>query len=236
MYSWRAQIGIIAPSVSPNIERDFARFVPKGVGTATTRVEFSGKPTPEELQKMIRQLSQTASIFRSMHHDCVAFGCTSGSLIGGAGFDKECCAIIEEACGWKGLTTSTAVLDAFEALGAGSTAVLTPYPDETNELERQFLEDNGIHVTHITGMKFQEPRICYIHPETVYSHVKKLDLSGADSIFISCTGLNVLDIIEPIETDFGLPVITSNQATIWGALRCSRVREKISHLGRLLTI
>lgn len=236
MYSWRAQIGVIAPSVSPNIERDFARFAPDGVGVATTRIEFSGNPIASELQKMVDRLSITASIYKSMPHDCVVFGCTSGSLIGGMNFDKQCCKTIEEACGCKGLTTSTAVLEAFSCLKTGTTAVLTPYPDETNNLERQFLEDNGIHVTCITGMKFKEPRICYIGPETVYQHIKQLNLAGAESIFISCTGLNVLDIIEDIETDFGLPVITSNQSTLWSALRHSRVKTRIPYLGKLLTL
>ena len=236
MYSWRAQIRVIAPSVSPNIERDFARFVPKGVGVATTRIEFSGNPTASELQKMVDKLSETASIYKSMYHDCVVFGCTSGSLIGGMDFDRQCCEKIRDACGWEGLTTSTAVLEAFRALGTGTTVVLTPYPDSTNELEKQFLEDNGIHVTSITGMEFKEPRICYVSPETVYQYVKGLDLTGAESIFISCTGLNVLDIIETIETDFGLPVITSNQATLWGTLRHSKVQAGIPHIGKLLTL
>ena len=85
-------------------------------------------------------------------------------------------------------------------------------------------------------MKFKEPRICYISPETVYQHIKQLNLAGAESIFISCTGLNVLDIIEDIETDFGLPVITSNQSTLWSALRHSRVKTRIPYLGKLLTL
>ena len=53
----------------------------------------------------------------------------------------------------------------------------------------------------------------------MYQKVKELDLSYSDCIFISCTGLNVLDIIETIETDFGLPVVTSNQVTLWA--RCA---------------
>lgn len=236
MYSWRAQIGVIAPGVCSNIERDFGRFVPEGVGVATNRIEFSGRPTVQGLMDMVDQLEETAHIYRMFPNDCVVFGCTSGSLIGGADFDKKCCDTIERACGCPGLTTSTTILSAFEALGVNRTAVVTPYPDETNRLEKEFLEANGVAVTSITGMTYPESDIGCIKKELVYGYVKKMDLSSSDSIFISCTGLNVLDIIEIMETDFGLPVITSNQATLWGSLRLSRVGTKIPYLGKLFTI
>ena len=70
----------------------------------------------------------------------------------------------------------------------------------------------------------------------MYQQVKKLDKSGADCLFISCSGLNVLDIIPLLETDWGLPVITSNQATLWACLRHSGVKDVIPSLGRLLTL
>ena len=136
------------------------------------------------------------------------------------------------------LTTSTSLLDAFKALGAGNAAVVTPYPDETNVLEKKFLEDNGVHVTNIKGMTSKRCSLDELsdRPHDIYQHVKNLDLTGADSIFISCTGMNVLDIISTIESDFGLPVLTSNQVTLWGALRKARVGDKIPYLGKLFTI
>lgn len=236
MFAWRAQIGVIAPAVCPHIERDFGRFAPEGVGVSTNRIQFSGKPTVEGLKNMVDCLEDSAKIFEMTEQDCVVFGCTSGSLIGGLGFDVQCSQTIEKACGWPGLTTSTTVLEAFKKLGVNRAAVLTPYPDETNQLEKQFLEANGIGVTTIVGMTPPGGDIIQITPQMVYRYVKQLDLTGADSIFISCTGLNVLDIIHILETDFGLPVITSNQATLWGALRHARVGEKMPYLGKLFTL
>ena len=170
--------------------------------------------------------------------DVITFGCTSGSLVGGTGFDQKCIERIEQTCGYPGLTTSTSLLDAFRALGVSSTAVVTPYPDETNVLEKKFLEDNGIHVTVIRGMTSERCILDELsdRPYDIYQHVKALDLTGAESIFISCTGMNALDIISMIETDFGLPVLTSNQVTLWGALRKARVGDKIPYLGKLFTI
>ncbi len=239
LYNWRAMIGVIAPTTGVAIETDFHRFAPEGVAVVTNRIPFSGNPTPEELKDMVDCLETSAKIFnQDLPFDVVTFGCTSGSLVGGKGFDRQCIDTIERASGYRGLTTSTSLLDAFKALGVCSAAVVTPYPDETNVLEKQFLEDNGVHVTAIEGMT--SPR-CTLdelsdRPHEIYQHVKKLELNGADSIFISCTGMNTFDIIEIIEKDFGLPVLTSNQVTLWGALRAARVGDKIPCLGKLFTI
>ncbi|MCC2874983.1 aspartate/glutamate racemase family protein [Lachnoclostridium pacaense] len=239
IYNWRAAIGVIAPTTGVAIEMDFHRFAPEGVAVVTNRIPFSGNPTPEELMDMVSYLEESARIFRpEVPFDVVTFGCTSGSLVGGSGFDKKCIEAIEKTCGFPGLTTSTSLLDAFKALGAGNAAVVTPYPDETNVLEKKFLEDNGVHVTNIKGMTSKRCSLDELsdRPHDIYQHVKNLDLTGADSIFISCTGMNVLDIISTIESDFGLPVLTSNQVTLWGALRKARVGDKIPYLGKLFTI
>ncbi len=67
----------------------------------------------------------------------------------------------------------------------------------------------------------------------MYQQVKKLDKGGADCLFISCSGLNVLDIIDLLETDLNMPVVTSNQASLWACLRHSGVGTRIPELGEL---
>ena len=163
------------------------------------------------------------------------FGCTSGSLIGGFDYDKQLIKIIEEITGDQGLTTSTAVLEALGELGVSRPAVITPYPDDTNEVERQFLEHHGFHVVNISGLgnDYVNQSITDIEPSHVYQQVKKLDKSGADCLFISCSGLNVLGIIELLETDLNMPVVTSNQASLWACLRHAGVGTRIPELGEL---
>lgn len=234
MYSWRAYIGLISPGSGPNMERDFHRFIPDGIGIATARVPFT-IPTPEGLMDMVSHLEQTCEVFKRYTHDVIMFGCTSGSLIGGPEFDQKLIKLIEDTTGDPGLTTSTAVIEAFRHLGVSRPSVITPYPDDTNEVEKQFLEYHGLTVNTISGMDndYVNVSICDIEPSYVYQKVKKLAKQGADSLFISCTGLNVLDLIEICETDFGIPVITSNQATLWASLRHAGVGTRIPRLGTL---
>jgi maleate cis-trans isomerase len=56
----------------------------------------------------------------------------------------------------------------------------------------------------------------------------------ADGIFISCGNLRTFEAIELLEADTGLPVVTSNQAGLWHALRLAGISERLPNLGRLL--
>ena len=239
MYSWRARIGVIAP-IDDKVEYAFNHSAPEGVSFDSTRLWFPG-PTPEGLVYLSDQLEDAAKMYRGMPHDVILFGCTSGSCIKGYGFDKECIQRIERASGCPGLTTSTAVLEAFEALGLKKTVVMTPYPDDTNEAEKKFLEDNGFEVTNIVGMDVSYIRCNGRKMEAcdeyfLYRNAINMDLKGADTFFLSCMGLSTLEILDEMETALGIPVVTSHQATLWSALRHCRVGAKDPRLGKLFTL
>jgi maleate isomerase len=53
-------------------------------------------------------------------------------------------------------------------------------------------------------------------------------------VLLSGTGLPTVAVLETLERDLGKPVISSNQASLWQALRMARVREAIAGYGRLL--
>lgn len=248
MSGWRARIGLICP-IGESIERAFNLYAPEGVAINSTKLWFPG-PSVDGLVFLADQLEKAAEMFKKQRHDLLVFGCTTGSMVKGYGFDQECMKRMEAASGVKSITTGTAVLEAFSKLGVSDTAVITPYPDDTNEMERKFLEDNDIHVTNIIGMdcspirKFGVPEIsdgivtvngdmADINYEDIYRSVMEMDLAGASSLFISCTGLNTMEIISSLEDDLGIPVITSNQASLYSALRHCRIGAKIPSLGKL---
>lgn len=235
MYGWRAKIGLITP-MSENAEHAFHIYAPEGVSFASMKINFPG-PTPEGLTILTDRLEETAAMYKDYDADLVVFGCTSGSCIKGYGFDKECIERIERASGWPGLTTSTAVLEAFQALGLRRTVVMTPYPEDTNQAEKKFLEDNGLEVTSITGVGFNRVGE-FSHPSKyfLYRKAKELKTEGAEVFFLSCMGLATMELVEILEEDLGMPVITSHQASLWACLRHSRVNDKLPGLGKLFTI
>jgi maleate cis-trans isomerase len=64
-------------------------------------------------------------------------------------------------------------------------------------------------------------------PDATYSLAKEVarNAPDADGILISCGNLRSFEAIEPLEKDTGLPVVTSNQAGLWQALRMAGINE-----------
>lgn len=236
MGHWRATIGIIAASTGIALERDFHTYAPDGVGVVTTRVPLKG-PAPEHLEESTALLAGVASVFRGTGIDIITYGCTAGSMIGGFDFDQECIRRIRQGAGDVPVqTTGTLVKEAFAKLNARNIAIVTPYPDKTNEAEKQFFEHAGFNVVNIAGINPDNHRVDKIPAQFIYKAVKKVDLKGADALLISCSGLDIVPLLDSFEGDLNLPVISSNQITFWGSLRHAGILDRISGIGSLLTV
>jgi maleate isomerase len=46
--------------------------------------------------------------------------------------------------------------------------------------------------------------------------------------------METFPIIEPLERDLGLPVLTSNQALLWASLRALGIDDLVDGMGRLM--
>ena len=232
---WRARIGLIMPGNGTNPEYEFHKYAPEGVTVMTQRVLFE-RVDPEGLREMGGRIDSAAKLLATAHPDLVLFGCTSGSLIGGFGYDLELIKRMEGQCGAKALTTSSAVLMALKALGAERVVVATPYVDRVNEIEKKFLEDNGFEVLNIEGLQNLDPDLMPRTPLRQMYHLTKEVLNpAADAIFVSCTGWGIADGSNMMERDFGRPGVTSNQASVWGALRSLSIKDDVG-LGKLFTL
>jgi len=104
-----------------------------------------------------------------------------------------------------------------------------------NALGKSFLEDHGFEVLGMKGLGLvsnldigKEP------PSTAYRLAREVFRPEADAVFISCTNFRTIEVIEALEADLGKPVVTSNQASLWKALRVGGIREKIFGYGSLL--
>ncbi len=233
MYGWRGRLGLIVPSSNTTMEMELHTFLPEGVSLHTARMPLRNV-TEEELLSMASMAADAARLLRDAGVEQILYGCTSGSFIGGKDYEKELEARIEEEVKVPVVSTSTAVIEALKILDAQPILVITPYTDEINQREREFLEANGFEVLDIRGLGIEDNlRIGKLEPYEAYRLAKASFIEEADAIFISCTNLRTFEIIEALEEDLGVPVVTSNQASLWLALREMDVMERIPELGNL---
>jgi len=149
---------------------------------------------------MERGIEEEASKLADANVDVIGFGCTSGSLLKGLGYDKEIEKRIEKASMKPAVATAGAVVKALKTLEIRKVAVVTPYIREINELERNFLEVNGYNVIDLKGLGLRDNlKIGEVNSQTAYKLVLEVDYKSADGIFISCTNLRTIHVIEKLE-------------------------------------
>src|SRR5215207_2915671 len=155
MYGSRGRVGLITLASDSSVLPEYARVVPEDVAVYAAPIVLPrGEVTAPALAEMLAgdQLERAAELLVWTDVDVIVFACTTGSLVHGVGWDRELIGRIERATDRAATTTTTAVLDALRAVGATSLAVATPYIDELNAIERQFLEASGSHVASIAGL------------------------------------------------------------------------------------
>jgi maleate isomerase len=209
------------------MEAEFGRYVPEGVSVHEARLPLR-RVIEEELIKMCERVEEAAKLLADAEVDIIAYGCTTGSLIRGKGFDIELEERIRKATGIPAVATARAVLDALRIKGLKKIAIATPYTEEINEKEKEFLSNNGFEVCAIRGLGLvknleigmQEPHVAYrLGRELMIKHPE------ADGLFISCTNFRTLEIISILSHEIGKPVITSNQATLWRVLQETNINS-----------
>ena len=164
----------------------------------------------------------------------VAYGCTSGSYVLGPDGDAAIIEQIKAASGLPATTTSAAVVQALQTLGAESVAVLSPHIDALNERLRAYLEASGFRVAAMVGLNLSCDIEAVEPAETREIVASQVDRPDADAVFISCTGMRTAEVISEMETSLGKPVVTANQATLWRVGQLAGVGMNRPERGRLL--
>lgn len=219
MYGERGRVGLIVPSSNTTNEPEFARALPAGVSLHASRMRLDDVDAGS-LSTMADDVSRCAGLLATADVDVVAYGCTTGSLVHGPGYDEDIEARIKETADVPAVATAASVKRAFEALGVDSVAVTTPYVDDLNEREASFLEAAGYEVVAIDGLGISpNVRIGAQCPETAADAACEIDTPDADAVFVSCTNYRTFEVIDDLERELDKPVVMSNQATIWNALR-----------------
>ena len=229
----RANLGFILLSTDLACEIDTYRMAPKGVGVSFTRLHTDDYTTNETLAKHIDQMADAASrIQPEIKPDVISYCCTSGSIV--IGEDKVCAEIKRGAPYATAMTLVSGVVAALNQLQAKKIVIGTPYLDEINIVEKNFFENKGFDVLDIQGLNLGNGiEFGKITPDYIKDFALSIDQKEAEAIFLSCSGIRSLDIIEEVEATTGKPVITSNQAQMWYALRKAGVNDKLSGFGRI---
>ncbi|MFH0914020.1 MAG: aspartate/glutamate racemase family protein [Chloroflexota bacterium] len=233
IYGTRARIGLIVPSSNTCTEAEFNALKPPGVSVHAARMLLT-HGTIEQLARMAQDTEMAAELVATARPSIIAFACTTGSLFGGPGWDEKLRERIQKIARVPATTTSTAVIKAFRELGIKKVSVGTPYNEELNKVEVDFFEAAGIKVLAMKGLDLTVEEMHQLPLERYMELAREVNKPGADAVFLSCTNLKAVPIVERLEQELGKPVFNSNIATFWDVMRQLGIKEPIKGRGRLL--
>ena len=230
----RAKIGYVLLATEQTVQDDVLTLRPPGVGIHFARAAIADSITTETLAAQADLLADcAATLLPDGSLDVICYACTSGSLV--IGEQRVFAELDRGAPGAVATSLISGVIRALRTLGAKRIAVATPYLDDVNRREVDYLEAAGFEIVSLCGLNLEKDSdMVRVAPDYIAEFALALDRADADAIFVSCGALRTLDVIGEIEARAGKPAVCSNQAMIWDCLRLAGVDDRFAGYGRLL--
>ena len=231
---YNPKVGLLALSTDLTIEKDFNSICNNlPLDIFVNRIHNENPLTKENLLKMCEKIKLiTEKILPGEKINTVAYGCTSGTIaIGEDKVQKE----IQLAKPDSYVTTpTTSALKAFRLMNIKKIAIFTPYPESVNKTIYEYFSKKNIEVISFSTFNLElDTDFANIDPNYLLEILIKLDTNGADALFISCTALPALEILNEVEKKINKPVFSSNQTLIWDTIRSVGYKNPIKGYGQL---
>ena len=229
------KVGLLALSTDFTIEKDFNSILSQlPIDVFVNRIHNENPLTKENLLKMKDQIKGiTEKILPGEILNAVAYGCTSGTIAIGEDRVKEKIQLAKPNC--YVTTPITSAIKAFKSMNVKKISVFTPYPDSVNNTIYEYFSNKKIDILSFGTFNLDlDSDIANIDPKYLFETLKNLDTSGADALFISCTALPALEILDEVEKNINKPVFSSNQTLIWDTIRSVGYKSQVKGYGKLL--
>lgn len=220
-----ARIGLIIPSSNRLSEPQLRHFAPRELGIHVTRLQMTGKWN-RPLSALGDDIQRAAGALADAKCDIIVFHCTGHAMEEGPDGDARTRALIKNATGTEAISTASAIQEALDALQLKRLILLTPYDQDTNDHEIDYIRQIGLTVVHDVALALPgSDQYLAEPPERWVALAVEHARDDADGYFLSCTNTTQIEAIEPIERKLGKPVVNSNQAVLWACM--TRLRAKL---------
>ena len=238
MYGWRARIGSIAATPTDIFPYEFYQIVPEGISIMPASLSIP-QVKEKDLKEGREAIESVAMALAREGADVIILGGAPMLYTQGSGSDRILSDQISKVTGIPTVSNQTAMMDALKALGANKILIASPFVKETNEKLKTFLEGSGFEVIAMGGYGMvKNADINRITRQQAYRFVKSTFKENRDKeiqgILMPCANWPTSLLVDKWEADLNVPVVTSNLAKIWAALRVLDIKDKITGFGHLL--
>ncbi len=236
MYGHRARIGYTSPPAATEVfPYEFYRIVPDGVTLALTTLAIR-ELTAEEVDRSREITLEAARHLAEAGVDLVVFGGVPINLSRGAEALASEVADTARAIGVPVTSSIEAQLAALKALAASKVGVVHPFGTDHDSMYDDALRGSGMEMVACEAAGLRAAALGRTPSTTPERLARALAAANPaiDTLYFPCPHWAIVEIIDPLEAELGVNVVTALQAIVWRALRRCGVDDRIDGYGRLL--
>lgn len=243
-YGWRGRVGMITPTPAhENNAYEFYQVAPDGVTVVMTSlgvVLANGEAS--YLSAIDRLEAATEEIMSRKPMSLIQAGVPLIAFQGW-GFEDELLGRIAKVTDTPAGTDLGSCIMAMQRLGIKRPAMLTPFDDATHDKLTAYVANAGIGVAsaasvlgEVAGGELRGYEVSTMDLGIVKRMAVELFRStpGADGVWITGALMPSVAVVEAVERELGVPVVSSMQAMVWRGLRLAGVTDPVGGFGRLL--
>ncbi len=224
--------GILVPCTNTTCEMEFCRL-PQDLQVHTARL---GKRDNSPFSPGIdADVAYQSKMLGAAKVEVIAMAQTSASLFSDD-YDDVTVRRMTEASGVPSLTSAQAIGRALHALGTRRVAFATPYSEDAIARAKHYYETK-YEITVVAAQSLGATdayAIGKMDASMAQAAFARIDQPEIEALVVPGGNFPTMDRIAAWEHQFGKPVITTNQATLWAILQAMKIRTPLPGKGRLL--
>lgn len=233
--SWRGVVGCIKPTMRSGSIEELIRMLPAGIGLIPLFLDIK-EGTTDEFKRAIAPYEPLVAKLAAAGCDLIHPEGAPPFMLLGYKAEGELLKQWEARYKVPFFTSGTNHVRALRALGVERFVGATYFSGPINDLFAKYFVEAGFEVLGMEGLALPFADIGQVSAHEVYAHVKRTFLAHRDAqaIYLLGSGWRVLEVVDLLERDLGVPVIHPVPARCWEIQQRLCVRQPVAGYGRLL--
>jgi len=233
--SWRGIVGIIKPTMRPGGLEDMIRLLPEGVGVLPLYNNIT-RGDRTEFKEVMAEYDEKVAILAEQGCDIIHPEGAPPFMVMGLDGEAKKIRAWERQHKVPIITSGTNHIAALKALKVKRFVGATYFGGNINKTFADYFTAAGFDCLAMEGMDVPFNQVQEMSSHRVYKHVKEAVLRHpkAQGIYMLGSGWKVMDILEMLEQDLGLPVVHPITARVWEFQKRLHIREPVDGFGTLL--
>jgi maleate isomerase len=227
----RGVFAVIIPQQNANMQPEYERMRPDGISNQMYRFDISDHDRVAE--SVLKTVPTTLGCFPDM----IITGNSIEMRNWSAERQREYCEQIAALTDGVPVVTATeATANALKTMGAKRIGIVSPMSEEYSKSVQEYYETAGeVEVPYASWLQVKESKdIINVSVEKILASFKAIDHDDVDTFLHVEGALGITGMLEELEQKLGRPIVSSNAATYWYALRKPGITDPMPGFGQLL--